>query len=189
MIPETRIFYLGVILTPLVTAPVTMADAGHGEGRGAVKKIHGMAATDIGEPGDPVEMVTGDSYFWPEAVEVPAGATARFVVRNEGGLLREFNSGTAGMQLQTAKMLEHGMPRGTEGGSPDMDSMDQGVMGGKATADVTTLLEGHADCFPVDSGHNEQRVPTFGRNGERNFICSLAGRDDRGMTGRFWIEG
>src|SRR3546814_17856725 len=60
----------------------------------------------FGEPGKAseasrtVEIVMGDNYFEPESLEIRAGETVRFVVKNEGEFLHEFNMGTAAMRSE-----------------------------------------------------------------------------------------
>ena len=54
-----------------------------------------------------IEVVLGDMYFKPRAIEVKAGETVRFVLKNEGKLLHEFNLGDAAMHAEHQKeMLE-----------------------------------------------------------------------------------
>lgn len=47
-----------------------------------------------------IEVVLGDMYFKPRAIEVKAGETVRFVLKNEGKLLHEFNLGDAAMHAE-----------------------------------------------------------------------------------------
>jgi len=116
MILTTRLLYLSSIFPVMIAASAAMAagehDGGHGDSGG-----HQMTPPEIGKPGDAaavtetIEVVMGDNYFEPESITVPAGATVRFVVKNEGGLLHEFNLGSAAMhaemQPQMEMMMEH----------------------------------------------------------------------------------
>ncbi|MFG9884455.1 cupredoxin domain-containing protein [Pseudomonas aeruginosa] len=43
-----------------------------------------------------IEVALGDMYFKPRVIEVKAGETVRFVLKNEGKLLHEFNLGRRG---------------------------------------------------------------------------------------------
>src|SRR3546814_5289579 len=68
---------------------------------------HGHAGTlAFGEPGKAseasrtIEIVMGDNYFEPENLEIRAGETVRFVLKNEGEFLHEFNLGTAAMHAE-----------------------------------------------------------------------------------------
>jgi len=60
-----------------------------------------------------IELVLGDMYFDPKAVQVKAGETVRFVLINKGQLLHEFNLGDAAMhashQQEMIKMQQSGM--------------------------------------------------------------------------------
>jgi uncharacterized cupredoxin-like copper-binding protein len=82
------------LVTPVIAAitllfgATAMASAGHGK-------------EDIGQPGvasevtRTVEVEMGDIFFKPESIDVKPGETIRFVLRNDGSLLHEFNIGKA----------------------------------------------------------------------------------------------
>src|SRR3546814_9209852 len=69
----------------------------------------------------------GDNYFEPESLEIRAGETVRFVVKNDGVFLHEFHLGTAAMHAEHPQemmvMMERGMMTAT-GMSHDMANMD-----------------------------------------------------------------
>ena len=61
----------------------------------------GHKKDSIGQPGDgqavdrTIEVRMGDIFFEPKAMEIKAGETVRFVLKNDGALLHEFNLGKA----------------------------------------------------------------------------------------------
>lgn len=80
------------LVTPVIAAitlffgATAMADVGHGK-------------EDIGQPGvasavtRTVDVEMGDIFFMPKNIDVKPGETIRFVLRNKGALLHEFNIG------------------------------------------------------------------------------------------------
>ncbi|KAK3586176.1 hypothetical protein CHS0354_013126 [Potamilus streckersoni] len=88
--------------------PVLFADTGH--------KNSGIK---IGSPGKAsaatrtIEVSVFDNYYEPKAIEVKKGETVRFVIKNKGQFVHEFNIGTAAMhaehQKQMVMMVEHGV--------------------------------------------------------------------------------
>ena len=79
---------------------------------------HGQV-TKIGEPGKAseatriIEIVMTDNRFEPERISIEKGQTIRFVLKNEGEFVHEFNIGTAKMhakhQEEMVVMFEHGV--------------------------------------------------------------------------------
>ncbi|MGE4218462.1 MAG: plastocyanin/azurin family copper-binding protein [Alphaproteobacteria bacterium] len=161
----------------LAAATSALADAGHGKG-------HNF---DFGRPGKAsaatrtVEVVMRDIAFEPESISIKAGETIRFVLKNEGELLHEFNIGTAAMhaehQKEMAEMLDHGMITPT-GMDHKMMQMDHG--GGRAPMrhdDPNTAL--------VEPGKTAELVWTFTRDTELEFACNIPGHYEAGMVGKF----
>ena len=89
------------------TLPVIAGPAGHGDG------------PDIGQAGDPanvtrtIEVVMYDNYYEPEDLELKEGETVKFVIKNAGEFVHEFNIATAEMHKKHAPemmmMMEHGV--------------------------------------------------------------------------------
>lgn len=199
MIRTTRLLCLSSIFPVMIAASTAMAagehDGGHGDGGG-----HQMAPSEFGKPGDAaaatetIEVVMGDNYFEPESITVPAGATVRFVVKNEGGLLHEFNLGSAAMhaemQPQMEMMMDHGMISET-GMMHDVAEMDHSAMEGMGMDmdEMMASLEGHPNRVLVEPGETKELVWTFSEDTELEFACNLPGRYDSGMMGHLKVEG
>ena len=155
---------------------------GHAEGQG-----HGHEdAMAFGEPGvsseadRTIEIVMGDNYFEPEELVIQAGETIRFVVKNDGEFLHEFNIGKAAMhaehQEEMMTMMEHGMLTAT-GIDHDMMKMDHTAMG----------MSGHVHDDPnsvlVEPGATQELVWKFAEATDLEFACNVPGHYDAGMMG------
>lgn len=166
----------------MLAAPAAMAAGSHSGG-------HGRAAS-IGQPGKGspadriVEMTAYDNYFEPETLSVKKGETVRFVVTNRGGLVHEFNLGTAAMheahQAEMAMMVEHGVLE------PDrinhhMMKMDMG--------NGHTMDHDDPNSVLIEPGQTAEIVWTFTTDAELEFACNMPGHYGAGMVGRIDIEG
>ena len=156
----------------LVGAPaVAFADAGHG-------------SASVGKPGvaspltRTVTIEVGDSFYEPGAVRVKAGETVRFVLKNDGEFLHEFNIGTPGMhaehQKEMAMMMEHGMLTPTGIDQAKM-SMDHGSMGSMKHDDPNSVL--------IEPGQTKELVWTFAEPAVLEFACNIPGHYESGMVG------
>ena len=60
----------------------------------------------IGEKGDPnkvdriIEIEMHDNYYYPENIDVKRGETIKFIVKNLGNLVHEYNIGTKEMHIK-----------------------------------------------------------------------------------------
>jgi uncharacterized cupredoxin-like copper-binding protein len=142
----------------------------------------------FGEPGEAskadrtIEIVMGDNYFEPESLTIQAGETVRFVIRNEGEFLHEFNIGTgdlhAAHQKEMMDMMENGMMTPT-GMNHDMSSMDHSTMdmSGQAHDDPNSVL--------VEPGKTQELVWKFAATTGLEFACNVPGHYESGMMGEF----
>lgn len=162
-----------------------LAAPGHGhDGHGGHP-----GASNIGEPGEAaeasrtVEVTMYDNYYEPESISVKAGETVRFVVRNEGMLVHEFNIGTAAMhaahQDEMAMMVEHGVIQG-DSLNREMMKMDMG--GGK------TMEHNDPNSVLLEPGKSAELVWTFGKTTDLEFACNIPGHYDSGMAGAIEIQ-
>lgn len=169
----------------LSTAAV--AQQGHSHGH---SQSHSQGAADIGQPAKAgqtartVEITVGDLYFEPTSVQVKAGETVRFVVRNTGGLLHEFGLATASMHAMRrdamAMMVDHGMVTDTAV-NHQMKTMDHSKMQGMAHGDMSVEVP-HAVL--VEPGKSAELVWTFPKDTALEFACSMPGHYEAGMAGR-----
>ena len=160
----------------LSLAVPALAAGNHGHGHGP----------DIGEPGDAaaadrtVEIVLHDNYFEPETIDVAAGETIRFVVRNEGDFVHEFNIGTAAMheahREEMMMMVEHGVLKADSIDWEAAKTMQESMGHGMHDEPNSVLLE------PGDSA---EIVWSFPHEGPLEFACNVPGHYASGMMGEF----
>lgn len=152
---------------------------------------------DFGQPGDAakadrsVEIRLGDMYFEPESITVKSGETVRFVVKNEGSLLHEFNLGRAAMhaehQQHMQQMVDSGM-LGTTGMPHDMQGMDHSQMGhgGMSHGDMMGMHH-DGNSVLVEPGKTAELTWTFGAATELEFACNMPGHYQAGMVGKMKV--
>lgn len=160
----------------VVAASAASADATRGQGHG-----HGAG---IGAPGKTamasrtVEVVMHDNYFEPESITVKEGETVRFVVRNAGDLVHEFNIATAAMHAahrpEMMMMVEHGVLEADRINHEAARAMQAKMGHGMHDEPNSVLLE---------PGKTAEMVWTFPRHAELEFACNVPGHYDAGMMG------
>lgn len=146
---------------------------------------HGHGDGSIGQPGKAgaasrtVEVVMHDSYYEPENISVKEGETVRFVVRNAGTLVHEFNIGTPEMHRAHAPemqmMVDHGVLE------PDRINREaaahmQKTMGHGMHDEPNSLL--------LEPGKSGEIVWQFPQHAEIEFACNVPGHYDAGMAGK-----
>ena len=169
---------------PLAISPADAAgkhDGGHGHGHGA--KI------DIGKPGKAakasrtVRIEMHDNFYKPKKLRVQAGETVRFVVKNVGEFVHEFNIATAKMhvahQAEMMMMVEQGVLQ------PDRIDLDaakkmQATMGHGMHDDPNSVL--------LEPGKSGEIVWTFPAKTQLQFACNVPGHYEAGMQGEIKLK-
>ena len=156
------------------------AGAGHGGGG---------AMMSIGEPGKAgnetraIEIKMFDNYFEPETISVSAGETIRFVVKNTGDFVHEFNIGTAAMhaghQKEMIMMMEHGA---LEVDKINHKMMNMNMGGGK------TMQHNDPNSVLLEPGKSGEVIWTFTKASNIEFACNVPGHYDAGMMGKVNIK-
>jgi uncharacterized cupredoxin-like copper-binding protein len=176
------------ILFPLVLVAGTalglsgaLAAGSHGGGHGHV--------FDFGKPATAskatrtVTVAMRDNLFEPESIPVQAGETIRFIVKNEGQFVHEFNIGTAAMhaahQAEMAMMVDHGV---LEPDRINRDRMKMDMGGGK------TMEHDDPNSVLLEPGESGEIVWTFTKAVELEFACNVPGHYDAGMVGRMSVK-
>ncbi|MDA0239057.1 MAG: cupredoxin domain-containing protein [Proteobacteria bacterium] len=160
------------------------AAAGHGHGAGG----HG-AASAIGKPGKKsarnrvVAVVMTDNRFSMPKISVKKGETIRFIIRNRGEFVHEFNIGTTtmhkGHQAEMKMMVEHGA---LEPDKINFDRMKMDMGGGK------TMMHNDPNSVLLDPGKSAEIVWTFTEKADLEFACNVPGHYESGMVGKFEIK-
>lgn len=149
-----------------------------------VKHGHGQAST-IGEPGDAaqatrtIEVKMFDNFYEPESISVKEGETVRFVVRNEGEFVHEFNIATGQMhaahQAEMMMMTEHGVLEADRINWEAAKAM-QASMGHGMHDDANSVL--------LEPGKTAEIVWKFPKHADLEFACNVPGHYDAGMMGK-----
>ena len=174
---------IGGLAVAAVAVNAAEGPAGHSHG-------HGAAA--IGEPAKAtaktrtVSVTLIDNAFEPDRVAVKAGETIRFVIKNSGQLLHEFNIGTAAMhaqhQKEMAMMAEHGMITAT-GIDPEKMKMDHSQMGHGGHG-AQPMKHDDPNSVLVAPGETKELVWKFASATELEFACNIPGHYEAGMVGK-----
>ena len=155
---------------------------------GAMAEL-GHDKDDIGQPGDPreadrtIEVRMGDIFFEPKSIDVKPGETVRFVLKNEGTLLHEFNLGKAAAhavhQKEMAAMLQNGTISPT--GTHDMSGMEHAMGGMK----MVGMEHDDPNSVLIEPGATQELVWTFTRAIiGLEFACNIPGHYESGMVGK-----
>lgn len=168
----------GFALAMLLAAPAH-ADPAHGSTQvGALGKATAASRT--------VEVKLGDNFFEPGSIKVRAGETVRFVLRNGGEFLHEFNIGTVPMhaahQREMAAMMERGMltPTGMNGHSMNAN----GSAKNGAASKPATMKHDDPNSVLVEPGKTKELVWKFGKAMTLEFACNIPGHYESGMVGK-----
>lgn len=127
-----------------------------------------------------VEVTMHDNYYVPETIAVRAGETVRFVVRNAGQLVHEFNLGTPNMhaqhQAEMQMMVDHGV---LEADRINHHMMNVDMGGGHV------MRHDHANSVLLEPGQTAEVAWTFPNDGDvtLEFACNVPGHYDAGMQG------
>jgi len=167
------------IAAVLVAGGDVLADPGHGKG------------TPIGEPGHrakasrTVMITVRDNLYEPDTIDAKKGETIRFVIKNTGELLHEFNIGTPAMhadhQKEMAQMAEHGMITAT-GVNHQLMMMDHGKAG------LPSMKHDDPNAVLIEPGKTAELVWKFPKNAKLEFACNLPGHYEAGMVGQVHLH-
>ncbi len=174
---------LAAVALALTTSSVTQAagrhDGQHGKGH----------ATKIGEPGNPAEATRSieidmlDNSFTPTRLDIRKGETVRFILRNVGEAVHEFNIGTAQMHVAHRKemlmMMENGVLEVDRVNHHRM-KMDMGSGGPMVHDDPNSKL--------LEPGKSAEIVWKFNSDTKLEFACNVPGHYESGMKGDIRIR-
>mgnify|MGYP003628892966 CR=1 FL=1 len=146
---------------------------------------HGMHDMKIGTPGDPakvsrtIEIAMHDNFYEPESLDIKKGETVRFVIRNAGEFVHEFNIATAAMheahRPEMMMMVEHGVLE------PDRINHEAAKA---MQASMGHGMHNEANSVLLEPGKSGEIVWTFPENTELEFACNVPGHYETGMHGK-----
>ena len=165
-------------LTTAIATGGAQAAGGHSGGHG---HGHGLAFGEGGKAAQAsrtIEVTMYDNYFEPEKIQVKAGETVRFLVKNEGEFVHEFNIGTAAMHAAHHKememMVEHGV---LEADKINHHMMNMDMGGGR------TMKHDEPNSVLLEPGQTGEVVLKFTNEMALEFACNVPGHYDSGMMG------
>lgn len=173
-----RLFALAAILV----FPVGLALAGPGHGTTSPSGTPGKAA-DVTRT---ITVVMSDILFDKHEIDTRPGETVRFILKNTGGILHEFNIGSpqnhAKHQKEMMQMMEMGMltPTGFDAAKMNMSHGGKGH-GAMKHDDPNSVL--------VAPGKTTELIWKFGKSTDLEFACNIPGHYQAGMVGRFKVKG
>lgn len=132
----------------------------------------GTTAAATGQPGKAedatrvIEVTMTDNAFSIPSLEVAEGETVRFVIRNEGEFLHEFNIATSDMHGKHQEEMMAMMAAS--------DDMTAASMAGEHDDPNSILL---------DPGMSSEMIWKFGQAANLEFACNVPGHYQSGMVG------
>ena len=143
----------------------------------------------IGEKGDPtkidriIEIEMYDNYYYPTQIEVKKGETIKFVVKNLGELVHEYNIGTKEMHIkhqpEMAKLVEHEILLA--------DKIDHEKMKKMAKKDHS-LGHSHANSVLLEPNETGEIIWRFSKDISLEMACNMPGHYETGMVGKINIK-
>ena len=143
----------------------------------------------IGEKGDPskidriIEIEMYDNYYYPTQIEVKKGETIKFIVKNLGELVHEYNIGTKEMHIkhqpEMAKLVEHEILLA--------DKIDHEKMKKMAKKDHS-LGHSHSNSVLLEPNETGEIIWKFPKDISLEMACNMPGHYEAGMVGKINIE-
>ncbi len=125
----------------------------------------------------------GDNFYEPESIAVKEGETVRFVVKNAGEFVHEFNIATAEMHKahgpEMMMMVEHGVLEADKINREAAKKMQASMGHGLHDAPNSVLLE---------PGKTGEVIWTFPKKTELEFACNVPGHYESGMVGKIKLS-
>ena len=167
---------VAVGLTLAVFSAPVFAGVGHGKAGKTGAPGHASDATRT------IEVTMGDNFYEPESISVKEGETVRFVVKNAGEFVHEFNIATAEMHKAHGPEMMMMMQSGVlEADKINWDAEKmQASMGHGMHNDPNSVL--------LEPGKSGEVVWTFPENAELEFACNIPGHYESGMVGKIKLS-
>ena len=143
----------------------------------------------IGEKGDPkkidrtIEIEMYDNYYYPTQIDVKKGETVKFIVKNLGELVHEYNIGTKEMHIkhqpEMAKLVEHEILLA--------DKIDHEKMKKMAKKDHS-LGHSHSNSVLLEPNETGEIIWKFSKDISLEMACNMPGHYETGMVGKINIK-
>ena len=140
--------------------------------------------TSIGTPGKvtaitrTIKIKMLDNFYEPDKISVKEGETIRFIVKNAGELVHEFNIGTAAMHSAHQKEMEMMVEQGAlEADKINHKMMKMDMGGGK------TMKHSDPNSILLEPGKSGEVIWKFSESSKLEFACNIPGHYESGMMG------
>lgn len=151
---------------------------------------HGHShASKTGEAGNAsdvsrtVNITMGDNFYEPLNVTVKESETVRFIVKNTGEFVHEFNIATGEMHRAHAPemmmMVEHGVLE------PDRINWEAAK---KMQASMGHGMHDEANSVLLEPGKSGEIIWKFPKRAKLEFACNIPGHYESGMVGNIRLE-
>ena len=175
-----------LILAAVLILPISVALAGPGHGTGSPSASSSGTAGKAADVTRTITVALRDVLFDKHEIDVRPGETVRFILKNEGEILHEFNIGSsyshAIHQKEMMQMMEMGMLTPTGVNAANMNSIHAGMGHGPMKHD-------DPNSVLVKPGETKEIIWKFGKGLNLEFACNLPGHYQAGMVGRFKVKG
>ena len=166
---------LSAFITSIVIAISPLQAAGsHESGHGGKTGEAGKAA-DVSQT---VTVTMFDNYYEPTGLSFKEGETVRFIIKNAGEFVHEFNIATSAMHKAHAPemmmMVEHGVLEADRINWEAAKAM-QASMGHGMHNEANSLL--------LEPGKSGEIIWKFPKHAKLEFACNVPGHYDSGMMG------
>ena len=136
-----------------------------------------------------------DINYSQKTIDVKPGETVRFVLKNEGTLMHEFNIGQAASQLEHQRKMATLFKDGTltpTGKAKSVIWRERSAgPGDYELAGYPEVIEAKhdgPDGVLIEPGTTKEFVWTFPKAGSLSFACTLPGHYQAGMVGEFALR-
>ncbi len=169
-------FAITVAACAVLTLAIPGADAAGTHGHGHMGSIG--EAGKASEVTRTINITMGDNYYEPENITIKEGETVRFIVKNTGQFVHEFNIATGKMHHAHAPemmmMVEHGVLE------PDRINWDAAK---KMQASMGHGMHDEANSVLLEPGKSGEIIWKFPDHAELEFACNVPGHYESGMVG------
>ena len=138
----------------------------------------------INEKGDPknidrtIEINMYDYYYEPNVIKVKIGETIKFIIRNLGEMVHEYNIGTKEMHIkhqpEMQKLVDHGILM--------VDKIDKIKMKKMSKMDHS-LGHSHSNSIMLEPKKSGEIIWKFSKDINLEMACNIPGHYESGMVG------
>ena len=143
----------------------------------------------IGEKGDPnkvdriIKIKMYDNYYEPSSIKVKKGETIKFIVKNLGEMVHEYNIATKEMHIkhqpEMERLVEHEILLG--------DKIDMVKMKEMSKKDHS-LSHSHSNSIMLEPKKTGEIIWKFSKNIDLEMACNVPGHYQVGMVGKIVVE-